>query len=133
MYGYYRVDRIDYSITFGCATGNTTTAYMREQPTSTFDSAVETLSERPLVKKTVFNVYNPRTIVGSLIPWKVLGIPRRKYEDDPNYSATCGANPTLMAYLTPYFYPLVESPTVTHDVKLVFHCVFFQPLTVTGS
>ncbi len=133
IYGRYRVDKVDYVVTLSVNTGNGGVVYTRPQPNTTYETAVEALNERPDVRMTSINVYQPKTIMGSFHPHRILGVTRQKYKDDPNYSAVVTANPNIMAYLFNYFYTFTEATQYNVSVTLKFHSTFYEYQTVAQS
>ncbi len=136
IYGRYRVLGVDYNVSVSTAGPAGGTLYFMTAPTSTFETAVETLEERPLVARAVYNGYGgQRTLKGHVTPWQVLGVSRQRYMVDDQYAATVGSNPAVMAYMVPYLYvgPAGGSASTEMRVEFVFHAEFFELLRVAGS
>lgn len=140
IYAYYRVDRMDYTATFDIIQGNSLNcvsgiAYVLGQKLPTFQTDIQTLEERPYLARTAISMYSgPKTIRGRITPHQLIGIPRRKYEDENDYSATVTANPGMMAYLVPYIYNASSAAYSCHvRIEIKYHCTFYQLFPVSSS
>jgi hypothetical protein len=129
IYARYRVERIDFNITFMTSSAFGHTGYLAASTSTTADTGVELLEERPWVARKTFNTGGgPANLKISILPWQVLGITKQRYESDDQYSATIGANPAIMAYIWPYIYSGSSSGGVNVDTRLeaVYHIKFFE-------
>ncbi len=136
IYLRYRVIGVDYNVSVSTAGPSGGTLYFMASPTASFESAVETLEERPLVARTVYNGYGgQRTLRGSVVPWQVLGVTRQRYMNDDQFAGTVGSNPAIMTYMIPYVYvgPAGGSALTELRVEFVFHAEFFELARVGGS
>lgn len=131
LYQRYRVDRLDYRITFATDSAVGHFYYMACSSTATPEgsTAVELLEELPFVKRSQGNAGGgPRTIRGTLEPHVILGVPKLKYQTDDTFSALVGSNPVNMAYLTPYFWsgPTAGDAKLHIRLELTFTTTFFE-------
>ncbi len=140
IYSRYRIDAVQYEVSFditdaGSATAVSGYGYLAAQKIATFDSDVELLEERPYTNRKAISLYTGPTIMkGRLLPHKVLGVTKQRYMNDDQYTATVGANPTLMMFMTPYVWNQGStSYSTSFRIKLTFECTFFELTTVAKS
>ncbi len=136
LYNRCRVDRIDYEVTMTTPSPTGHMAYMVATNNANIETNVELLDERPFCVSKPFNAGGgPVVLRGSLEPHKVLGVTRQRYVNDDQFSAAVGANPVLMAYLTPYVWSGPNAGAVKIDlrVRMVLLVHFFELARVSAS
>lgn len=95
---------------------------------SAFSALVAREQPGAVCSKMVVNAGSPPDLTGYIAMHKLFGITKQRYQQDDLFSATTGANPSLIAYLHIGAFDPTVATTVTTEfsVQLTFYTEFYQ-------